>query len=165
MGLTDEQKLNYYKNKELAKQLILQDATEEGHIVYGATAINAQVGKVLQKQTEDVDIMVKDSKKEAEQMEKKLDKQYGGDYFRVEKARYPLTYKVKSNVTNKTVVDYTKKRRVPRIVNVLGTRYADLKSIKRTINKTLKDEKQSFRWDKDRETLQRIKLQEKQLDW
>lgn len=165
MKLTDAQKLAYYKNKELAKQLILQDAAEDGHVVYGATASNVQLNPALRKPTEDVDVMVKNSKKEAIEMEKKLDKKYGGDFFRVEKAIFPLTYKVKSNVTNKTVVDYTKKRRFPKTKNILGVKYANLPSIKRTIRKTLRDEKQKFRWEKDKETLQRIKLQEKQLDW
>ena len=161
MGLTDEQKLNYYKNKELAKQLILQDATEEGHIVYGATAINAQVGKVLQKQTEDVDIMVKDSKKEAEQMEKKLDKQYGGDYFRVDPAQHEGTFKVRSNVTGKGVADYTKpEERIPSTVKA-GMMVARLEWIKRKRMENLKNPEAKFRHVKDQETINRIRIYER----
>ena len=165
MALTPKQKLKYYQNKELAKQLILQDATEDGHIIHGAQASNAQLPPHLRKHTEDFDIFTKKSKKEAEQMEKKLDKAYGGDYFRVKQAEHKGTYKVKSNVTNRTVVDYSSQGKKPSFKKILGTKYATLSATKRKIGKTLRDEASAFRHDKDRETLQRIKLHEKSLDW
>ena len=165
MALTPKQKLEYYGNKELAKQLILQDAAEDGHIVFGAQASNAQLSPQLRKHTEDVDIFTKKSKKEAEQMEKKLDKAYGGDYFRVEKAKHKGTYKVKSNVTNRTVADYSSQGKKPNTKTILGVKYATLNSIKRKIGKTLRDEASEFRHDKDRETLQRIKLHERSFDF
>jgi len=165
MGLTPNQKESYYRKKLLAKQLILQDAAEDKHVVFGAQASNAQLPPHLQKTTEDVDIFTKKSEKEAKQMEKKLDKAYGGDFFRVEQAKHKGTYKVKSNVTNRTVADYSSQGKKPNTKTILGVKYADLKSIKRKIGKTLRDESSSFRHDKDRETLQRIKLHEKNLDW
>lgn len=165
MALTAKEKLKYYRNIELAKQLILQDAAEDGHIVFGAQASNAQLPPHLQKRTEDFDIFTKKSKKEADQMEKKLDEAYGGDYFRVQEAKHKGTYKVKSNVTNRTVADYTSQGKKPNIKKILGVKYATLSSIKRKINKTLSDEKQEFRHDKDRETLQRIKLHEASFDF
>lgn len=163
--LTVNEQIGYYQNKDLARQMVIQDATEDGHVIYGATAINAQVTPQFQKPTSDVDIKVKNPKKEAKQMEKKLDKKFKGDYFSVHKAKYKDTYKVKSNVTGETVVDYTKLRKQVPVKQVLGTRYEDLSSIKRSINKTLRDESSSFRHDKDMESLQRIKLNEAQLDW
>ena len=165
MGLTPNQKESYYRKKLLAKQLILQDAAEDKHVVFGAQASNAQLPPHLQKTTEDVDIFTKKSEKEAKQMEKKLHKAYGGDFFRVEQAKHKGTYKVKSNVTNRTVADYSSQGKKPNTKTILGVKYADLKSIKRKIGKTLRDESSSFRHDKDRETLQRIKLHEKNLDW
>jgi len=165
MGLTAKEKLKYYGNKELAKQLILQDAQEDGHVVFGAQASNIQLSPSLRKTTEDVDIFTKKSKKEAEQMEKKLDKAYGGDYFRVEQAKHKGTYKVRSNVTNRTVADYTSQGKKPATKKILGVKYATLDSIKRKIGKTLKDEASAFRHDKDRETLQRIKLQESSFNF
>ncbi len=165
MTLTPDQKEEYYRNKALARQLILQDAAEDKHIVFGAQASNAQLPHHLRKHTEDVDIFTKKSKKEAEQMEKKLDKAFGGDYFRTEKGIHKGTYKVKSNVTNRTVADYTSQGKKPKTKTILGVRYADLGSIKGKINRTLKNESSSFRHDQDRETLQRIKLHERNLDW
>ncbi len=165
MGLTAKQKLEYYGNPELAGKIILQDAAEDGHVVFGAQASNAQLPPHLRKHTEDFDIFTKKSKKEAEETEKKLDKAYGGDFFRVEVARHKGTHKVKSNVTNRTVADYTSQGKKPNTKKILGVKYATLKSIKRKIGKTLRDEAKEFRHDKDRETLQRIKLHESSLDW
>jgi hypothetical protein len=165
MKLTDAQKLKYYQNKELAKALILQDAMEDGHIIHGAQAVNAQLPVHLQKHTEDFDIYAKGSEKQAKQMEKKLDKAYDGDYFRVEKGRHKGTHKVKSNVTNKTVADYTSQGKKPKSITIMGNKFATLSAMKGKIRKTLRDEKQAFRWDKDREVLQRIQLNEGALDW
>ncbi len=165
MVLTPKQKLKYYKNQELVKQIIVQDATKDGHIIYGAQASNIQLPPHLRKHTEDFDIFTKKSKKEAEETEKKLDKAYGGDYFKVKQAKHPGTYKVKSNVTGRTVADYTSQGKKPKFKKILGTKYATLDSIKRKIGQTLRDEAQEFRHDKDKETLQRIKLHEKTLDW
>jgi len=165
MTLTDKQKLKYYQDKGIVPNLILQDASEDKHIIHGARAINAQVSVPLRKHTEDYDIYTKKAKKEALEMEKKLDKKFGGDYFRTEQAKHKNTWKVKSNVTNKTVVDYTGQGKKPTSKNILGNRYATLKAIKSKIHKTLRDEAQEFRHDKDRETLQRIKLHEGSLDW
>jgi len=156
--LTKKDKLKYYKNKELAEQLIKQDAVEDGHVIYGARAINAQLPTHLQKNTEDYDVFVNNSKKEANEMEEKLDKKFGGDFFSVKQAKYPKTTKVKSNVTGDTVVDYTTKKKFPKSTNILGAKYAKLNTIKKGIKKTLKDEKSKFRWDKDKEALQRINL-------
>ena len=164
-NLSPEQKERYYKNPELAKQLILMDAAKDKHTIYGAQAINAQVPGHLRKHTEDFDIKVKNPKKEARQMEKKLDKAYGGNFFRVQKARYPKTWKVKSNVTNRTVVDYTKQIKKIKSREVYGNRYEDLDSIKKQIKKTLKMEAAKFRKDKDMEALQRIRLSQRGFGW
>ena len=63
------------------------------------------------------------------------------------------------------MADYTSQGKKPKFKKILGVKYATLDSIKRKIGKTLRDEAQEFRHDKDRETLQRIKLHEKGLDW
>ena len=165
MGLTAKEKLRYYGDREMEKRIILQDAAEDGHIIFGARASNAQLPPHLQKHTEDFDIFTKKSKKEAEQMEKKLDKAYGMDSHRVERAQHKGTYKVKSNVTGRTVADYSSQGKKPNFKKILGVKYADLPSIKRKISKTLRDEASAFRHDKDRETLQRIKLHEGALDF
>lgn len=162
--LTAKQKLKYYKNKELVDQVVLKDAKEDKHIIYGARAINKQLPPYLNRHTEDWDIFSKTPKKDAQEIEKKLDKEYGGDYFQVAKAKYKNTWKVKNKVTGKTAVDYTYPQSKVPSVNIYSNRYAKIGWIKKKINSSLKSSK-SFRFDKDKEALQRIKLYEKEQDF
>lgn len=163
--LTEQQKLKYYKNKALAKEIILQDASVDKHVIYGEQAVKAHLPSHLHRYTEDYDIFAKNPKAEAKQMEKKLDKIYGGNYFRTKKGAHKGTHKVISNVTNKTVVDYTKEPKKLNSVQIGGNLFVGINAIKKQLKKTLKDEASSFRHDKDFETLQRIKLGEKGLGW
>lgn len=166
MALNNRQKLSYYQNKDLAKQVILNDAAVDNHIIYGAQAINAQLPTALQKPTEDYDIFSKTPKKDAKQIEKALDRNYGGDFFSVTKAKYPNTWKVKSNVTKKTVVDYTypSQKNIPS-KNIGSNKYAKLGWIKSNIRRTLNKKTAAFRFEKDNEALQRIELYEKNKDF
>lgn len=161
MALTQKQKLKYYRNKgKVARKVILENARKKKHIVYGARALNAHFPPYLDRHTEDFDVLSKTPRKTAYRIEKKLDKHYGGDFFYVEKAIHSGTYRVKSRVTKRGVADYTKqKQRVPS--NVLGgVRYITIKRTKTNIKRTLKDQKSKYRYDKDREALQRIKIYE-----
>lgn len=159
--LSPELKRNYYLNSDAVSDLILQDASEDNHIIYGAQAINAQLPAYLQKHTEDYDVYVDGSpKKEAYQMEKKLDRLYGGNAFSVKKGQYKDTWKVTNNITRRNTVDYTKRRKPIRTVQVYGNKFAALPDIKRSIKKTLSDERNAYRFDKDVEALQRIRLSE-----
>lgn len=165
MGLNSKQKLRYYKNKEKIDKVIVDDAVSDKHIIYGARAINAQLPPYLNRQTDDWDIFSSTPKIDAKETEKKLDRAMGGDFFRVEKAEYPNTWKVKSNITSKTVADYTyPKTKVPS-TKIYNRNYAKIGWIKKQISKSLKDPNNSFRFDKDKEALQRIKLYEKEQNF
>lgn len=166
MALTDAQKLKYYRNKRIADSVILKDAAEDKHVIYGAKAINAQLPASLNVPTDDFDIFTSRPKEEARETERKLDKAYGGNYFRVEKARYEHTWKVKSNVTNKTVADYTKPtiQKIPAVA-IRGNKYAKLSWMKGNIKRSLKDKNNIYRFDKDYDALQRIKLYEKNKEF
>lgn len=163
--LTNKQKLRYYKNKEKTDHIILDDAAEDNHIIYGARAINVQLPSYLKKHTDDWDILSKTPEKDALETEKKLDRAYGGDYFSIEKGQHEGTWKVKNNVTRKTTADYTSPdKKVPHI-NIYKNKYAKLGWIKRKIQNSLKNPNNAFRFDKDKEALQRIKLYEKEQDF
>lgn len=165
MALTNKQKLKYYANKAMQERVVLSDAYQDKHIIYGARAINAQLPDFLRSNTEDFDIFSKQPKKDALETENKLDKAYGGDFFSVEKAKYPNTWKVKSNVTKKTVADYTfPSGKVPSR-KIEGNRYAKLDWIKKNIRRSLNKKNSSFRFEKDNEALQRIKLYEKNKEF
>ena len=163
MAITDKQMLKYYRNKELAEQVILRDASKDKHVIYGARAINKQLPSYLNKNTDDFDIFSSTPKQDAFETEKKLDKAYGGDLFAVEKGQYPNTWKVKNKITRKTTADYTfpNESKIPNKV-ISGNRYAKIGWIKQKIKQSIKKPENAFRFDKDYEALQRIKLYEKE---
>jgi hypothetical protein len=165
MILTAEQKKNYYRRAKVVDNLVKLDAQKDKHIIYGAQAINAQLPGYLKKQTEDYDIYANNPKKEAKQMEKKLDKAFGGDFFESNPAEHSGTWKVKSKVTKRGVVDYTKPTKKIKSTIVGGNKYEKIKSIKKHIEKTLQDEASAYRHDKDFEALQRIRLNERGIGW
>lgn len=158
-GLSLEQKRRFYLNAGAAEQVVKQDASEDRHIIYGARALNAQLPGYLQKYTEDFDIFVSGNpEKEARETERKLDTLYGGDYFYTKKGQYKDTWKVINKVTGRNIADYTKQRRRVKSVQVYGNKYAAISDIKKSIKKTLGDEANAYRFDKDLEALQRIRL-------
>lgn len=159
MGLTARQKLEYYRQRARADKVILADARQDKHTIYGAKALNAQLPSFLQAHTEDFDIFTKTPKRDAYETEKKLDKAYKGDFFYVKKGQYPNTWKVKSRVTNKTVADYTYpgNESVPS-KKIKGNKYAKIKWMEKKLRAANQDPKNAYRSEKDTETLQRINL-------
>jgi len=164
MGLSDRQRLKFYRDEgrdNKIKKIILKNVRKKQHIVHGARALNVFFPPFLDRPTEDYDIFSSTPKRTAEKVEKKLDKRFGGDFFRTEPAKFVGTVKIKSNVTERTVADYTKPKREISNTKRRGIKYANFKHFKRRINESLKEPKNRFRHDKDRETLRRIKLTEK----
>jgi len=151
----------YYWKVPQIKQTILNQVRKNQSTIYGARALNAHLPPHLRKHTEDYDIYSDNPKKSAKQLEKALDKKFGGDFFRVEKAKYKRTVKVKSNVTDKTVADFTKpKGKIPKETTWDGINYARLQHLKEKLKGIVKDKSKEFRWKKDKEALQRIKIRE-----
>jgi hypothetical protein len=156
--LEQKKVLSYYKKRPLLGRAILGQIKGSKNVVYGARSINAQVPKYLEKHTEDWDVFSAKPKQEAMRLEKKLDKKFGGDYFYVEPAEHKGTFKVRSRVTRSGVADFTKPEKKVDYKTVRGVRNASLEWTKNHIKQTLKDKESEFRWDKDREALQRINL-------
>lgn len=134
---------------------ILDLASKNKQIVYGQQAINQQLPIYLRKKTKDYDIYTKEPEKAAKELLKRL-KMNNGEY-EIKKAKYGRTYKIKDKKTGETIVDYTQPGRYPKTKNILGVKYADTDFAKRKIKKILKDESASYRWEKDKDTLERIK--------
>ncbi len=163
-NLSDRQRLNFYKDKARDKKIgkiVLKNVRKKQHIVHGARALNEFFPPFLDRPTQDYDVFSSTPKRTAEKVEKKLDKRFGGDFFRTEPAKFAGTVKVKSNVTEQTIADYTKPKREISHTKRRGIKYANFTHFKRRINESLKNPKNKFRHDKDRETLRRIKLTEK----
>lgn len=140
--------------KKPTRNIILELASKKDQIVYGQQSINQQLPTYLKKKTVDYDIFTKNPKGAAEALAEILNKQNGN--YKVVKAKYGRTWKVK-NEQGETIADYTQPSRYPRTKNILGVKYATPEYAKDKIKRILKDEKAKYRWDKDLDTLKRIK--------
>ena len=154
--------LKFYKNKENINRIIKRDVRKKGQIIHGSRALNKQLNPILRTPPRDFDVFSKNPGEAARLMEKKLDKKFGGDFFSVKKGTNPKvkTRKVVSNITESSVVDYTRPNRKITHKKINGTKYTDFKHFRTQIAITLKDPASEFRFKKDRETLKRIRLQE-----
>jgi hypothetical protein len=141
-------------NEQLIREKILNLAQKKGQIVYGARATNVQLPTYLRKKTEDYDILTKKPKKSARELVNELKKVTGKD-FKIEKAQHKGTYKIK--LGDKTIVDYTQLKKLPKIKESWGIKYKDLSSIKKSTRRLIKKPSAEFRRDKDLSTLDRIK--------
>jgi len=152
----------YYKKRSLISPTINSFLKKSKGILYGSTAVNFYTPPHLDAVPGDYDVYSQSPKKSARKVERKLDKKFGGDYFEVQKAKYPRTWKVRSNVTNKTVADFTKpETKIPHNITKSGIRYAKLSYLKKKYKAILKDKEEEYRWDKTKEALQRIRIYEK----
>lgn len=152
--------LKFYKNQSVANAIIKSEIRRRQWTVHGARSTNAALPDFLDKPTRDWDVFVKNPKKAAAILEKSLDKRFGGDFYGVKKGesvKVPVR-KVFSKITQESVVDFAKSSRAVPTTNVEGIKMATLGYTKEHIKRTLKDPGAMFRAQKDRETLQRIKL-------
>lgn len=155
--------LGYYRNRGRIVPIILQDlrTDKDLQVVYGARAINAYLPKFLRGQTRDYDIYAKNPRSEARELERKLDKRFGGNYFVVERAKHKGTYRVVSRVEGEVVADYTKPESRLQYRRLGGVRYVQPTMIKQGLRRTLRDPESEYRHAKDKERLQRLLLWEK----
>jgi hypothetical protein len=160
-NFTDRELEGYYRKEPKATEkailAFLRDSRNPHMIVYGVRAINAHLPAWLDKETGDWDIYTKaDPKLLAGKLEGKLDKRYGGDFFRVEPAVHAGTFRVRSKVTGSVVADVSLKDRTVGFVRMAGINYASLKWLEEDAKRVLANPDAKFRHAKDRDTLQRI---------
>lgn len=150
----------YYKGKELVDKIIEQRLKEDKDLtLYGGRAANMQLPKYLQRETEDWDIYSEDNpEQDARELETLLDKRFGMDFFSVVPSRHEGTYIVRSKVTGQGVADITLKRTDVLHRKVAGIDVTTLEYQVKRMKATLKDPARKHRWDKDRDTLQRITI-------
>ena len=123
--------------------------------------MNKRFPNFLDRHTEDFDIYSTHPKKDARQAERRLDRAFGGDYFYVKAAMHPGTWKVVAHANETGYADYTKPdKRVP-FDRIGGKKYVKLGHVKSHIRKTLRDPEAKYRWEKDRDALNRILIYEK----
>ena len=163
------------KNKRLARvraitgdaivqKEIKQFLKENKNIVYGARSINAQTG-ILQRQTQDWDAYSKNPKSTAHKLQKKLDKNVGGNYFYSKPAMHKGTWKVKGvgddlikdTKDDVDYADFSKPEKKIGFVTIDGLRYRNLKDEIKAKKKAVADPEFKFRHEKDQKDLDRIK--------
>lgn len=138
----------------------IRDTLDDGEIVHGSAAINAQVPEHLASPTQDIDVFAKNPLREAKEAERELDRRFGGDYFYVKPGEHKGTYKVKSRINDETYADFTKQPKGIKATNIAGLRMQTLAQIKKRKLQLLKQKDTEFRRAKDRDQLNRIKITE-----
>jgi len=156
----------YYRKEPKATERailsFLRDSRNPQMIVYGAKAVNAYLPAWLDKETGDWDIFSPANPRElAGKLEERLDKHYGGDFFRVDPAIHPSTFRVKSNVTGHVVADVSLKDRTVSFRRIAGINYASLDWLENEAKRLIADPDTKFRRAKDKDTLQRIQVHKK----
>ena len=161
--LTIKQLENYYRKEPAETNRAILAFLRDTHpetVVYGTRAINTQLPKWLQRETDDWDIMtIKDNAEGlAKRLEQLLDKRYGGDYFVVTPAKHEGTFKIRSRVTGQGVADITLKDREVQLKVIKGISYSTLDFQEAEARKILDDPEFAFRHKKDQDTIQRITI-------
>ncbi len=150
---------NFYKNKFIIEQKILNQVRNNESIIHGQRAFNFFMPSHLDRHTEDYDVFSKNPKKSAKQLEKALEKALNGNFFDIKKGRFKDTYKVVSKVSNKSVADFTKpSKKIPIKKSFDNIKYATIKFQEKKLKKLVKDPAKKFRRDKDKESLKKIKV-------
>ena len=102
-----ERRLRYERLKRMIP-LIVKRTIDQKETIQGERSVEAQVPDKYRRETRDYDVYSNSPEQSANETEKELDWEFGGDYFRVQKGVHKGTYKVVSNVDEDGWVDYTK---------------------------------------------------------
>lgn len=155
----------YHKEPTATKKAImafLRDSSNPKMIVFGAQAANAHLPSWLDKDTKDWDVVSVDRAEEmANKLERMLDRRYGGDFFGVEPAIHPGTFRIRSKVTGVVVADVSLKDRNIDFKQIMGINYASLDWLEEEAERLIADPDAKFRRSKDMDTLQRIRVYRK----
>lgn len=153
MNLPRIAKILENKNDLIVNEVILDKATKENQIIYGARAYNVQSPTYLKKKTIDYDILSKKPKRSALEIAETLTRRLGKKVS-VVKGTHKGTYRVK--IDNEVIADYTQMKFKPKTKKVWGTQVRSLKSIKRNAVRLSNRKQTEFRKEKDLDTLSRI---------
>lgn len=158
-----EQINRYYKLQNQVNRIILKNL-KKGDVIYGQKSLNKQLPVHLRTHTSDVDLYSYTPRERALAIEKELDQAMQFDAYKIAKARYPKTTKIKSNVDSSTAVDITQKENHIPSVNILGVDYANLDYIRGQKERTIKSGIAPHRLLKDKSQRARILItQQKQF--
>ena len=145
---------------------IKEHIKKEKGIIYGGQSIKKQIG-IFGRPTLDYDVNVKNPKKSANKLQKKLDKVYGKDQFYAKKGVYKSVHKVmdkgpdgrKGTKDDIGIVDFTPiPKPKPSVIKINGIQYRRLRAEVSAKRRALKDKTQAFRHKKDMDDMNRIRF-------
>ena len=148
------------RNRGVVNRVIRGRLAKTGRVLHGSRAQNQQLPRDLQrKNVTDFDVFAKNPRKAARNMEKALDKKFGGDFF-FTKAGATKELKVRKVVRKDgvAVVDFSIPDRVIQTITKRGIRMASLKDQRQKAIDTLNKESAEFRREKDLDLLRRINI-------
>ena len=153
-----EKEMRMKRNRGVVDRVIRKRLAETKRIIHGGRAQNIQLPRHLERPTKDWDVFTKTPKKAATNMDKALDKKFGGDLFHVKKGIGSpgiKVFKVKSNVTNEAIIDYATPTKTISWIAKRGKRFATLKQQVEHARENLKDSSKKFRASKDKSLIKR----------
>jgi len=157
-NVTPKDTETYYRKKKKVYPTILS-VTEPHEVIHGERAVQKHLPQYLHRHTSDVDILTPTPYVDAMESERALDKKMGRDIFYVDKGQHPGTWRVKSRTNDESVADYTKpEEKLPPYQTIDGHNYVTIDYIQKHNQEVLNDPWSSFRHQKDRDTLNRIKI-------
>jgi len=148
----------------IEKKLILKQARKNKEVVYGSQSIKKHIG-FHARQPNDFDIMAKNPRASAKQIERKLDRKARSDDYYVKPSKHEGTFKVKhkgwdgekGTKDDLEIADYSKMRNI-QTQKIDGVRYANLSETIKDKTRSLKNKDFKHRHSKDREDLERIRF-------
>lgn len=152
--------VKFFRNRAAINRIVRNQLGRRQLTIHGARAVNAQLPRFLNKPTQDYDVFTKTPQRSAVRLEKKLDRKFRGDFFRVIKgaSKVVKVRKVVSNINQENIVDFAKPNRFVPTTNIQGLKFATLGDQKRAFIKNLTSPTAKFRREKDLEALRRIRL-------
>ncbi len=164
----EERRKLFARNRNIVNRVVRGSiAKNRSGIVHGTRATNAQLPGFLNRKTRDWDVFVKRPELRARLLEQKLDKKFGGDFFKVVKGKGSpgvKVFKIRSTITDEGFVDFaTIDRQVPFIAK-RGVRFATLADQRNIARMNLRNPKKGFRRLKDLDLLIRINKFERLRD-
>jgi len=130
--------------------------SDEGEIIQGERSVEAQVANKYKKPTRDYDAYSPKPKQSAEETERELDWEFGGDYFRTKPAIHKGTYKVVSNIDDESYADYTKPTEQTPNKRIGDNKYTTLQFELKKAKRTLAQKQYAYRHEKERDKVKRL---------
>jgi hypothetical protein len=156
----------------IVRNKIKKQARKNKSIIFGGQALNARMIGLLQNHNPnlDYDVFSHNPKRSARQLERNLDKKFGGDFYETKKGMFKGLWKVKRKSDGQVIADFVP-RRTERLVRGRdfsrlrpdGVNYTTLGFETKKRKQILRDPQAKWRHDKARDDLVRIKANKRMI--